>query len=169
MLKPATALTLVAFGLLSACQEQSGQGTDNTVTIYEGIPTIHDGDNVKINGENIRLEGIDSCEIGQPARLANNEFDCGIWARDHFRSMISPRSVRCESTERDVYDRPLAICYTGERNVNRALVENGYAFPYARESDYRAEARAAQEARRGIWLFEEVEDPSDYRRRKRNE
>lgn len=143
--------------------------TERPLTIYEGVPTIRDGDNVKIDGENIRLLGIDACELGQPARFAGAEIDCGIWARDSFRELVGPRSVRCESTGRDVYDRPLAICYTGERELNRALVENGIAFPYARESDYRAEARAAQAAGRGLWLFEDVEEPSDYRRRKRNE
>ena len=87
---------------------------------------------MRIDGENTRLVGIDACELGQPARLGGALIDCGIWARDSFREMIGPRSIRCESTERDVYDRPLAICYTDERELNRALVENGYVFPYAR-------------------------------------
>ncbi len=168
MLKPAAAIALFALGSLAACQDQSGPGAEETVTVYEGVPTIRDGDNVRIDGENIRLAGIDACELGQPATLAGVKIDCGIWARDSFREMVGPRSVRCESTERDFYDRPLATCYTGERNLNRALVENGVVFPYARESDYREEAKDAQAAGRGLWLFEDVEEPSDYRRRQRS-
>lgn len=169
MLRSVTALALLVFGGLATCENLSNQTSNDaeTVTIYEGVPTIRDGDNVKIDGENIRLAGIDACELGQLARLAGREIDCGIWARDHFRDMIGPRTVRCESTERDFYDRPLATCYTGDRNLNRALVENGYAFPYARETDYGAEAEEARSAKRGIWLFEEVEDSSDYRSRQR--
>ena len=158
----AAAALLVA---LTACQQGASTSPSEEITVYEGVPTIRDGDNVKIGGVNIRLLGIDACELGQPARSADTEIDCGIWARDHFRDMVGPRSVRCESTERDVYDRPLAICYTGQREINRALVENGYVFLYDRGSAYEAELDEARDAGRGIWLFEEVEHPSDYRRK----
>ena len=167
MLRMAAAIVVLAFGGLSTCRDTDNE--DKEVTVYEGVPTIRDGDNVRIDGENIRLLGIDACELGQPARLAGARIDCGIWARDSFREMVGPRSIRCESTERDVYDRPLAIFYSGERELNRALVENGYVFPYAQESDYRTEAKAAQAAGRGLWQFQEVEDPSEYRRRMRDQ
>ena len=160
MLKSVAALALLVFAGLATCENLSNQTSNDaeTVTIYEGVPTIRDGDNVKIDGENIRPSGIDACGLGQPARLAGREIDCGIWARDHFRDMIGPRTVRCESTERDFYDRPLATCYTGDRNLNRALVENGYAFPYW-TSEYKAEADTARETQRGVWLFERSKSP----------
>ena len=63
---------------------------------------------------------------------------------------------------------PLAICHTGERELNRVLVRNRIAFPYARGSDYDAEAEETRKARRGIWLFEDLEEPSEYRRAQRN-
>ena len=80
--------------------------SERPVTVHEGVPTIRDGDNVRIDGVNIRLRGIDACELDQPARWAGAGIDCGAWARDGFRERVGPRSVRCESTERDVYDRP---------------------------------------------------------------
>ncbi len=170
MLKSVTALALLAFGGLATCENLSDQASNDavTVTIYEGLPAIRDGDNVNIDGENIRLVGIDACELGQPARFANHEIDCGIWARDNFRSMIGPRSVRCESTERDFYDRPLAVCYTGQREINRALVQNGYAFAYDGQSPYEAERDEARAAGRGVWQFEDFTHPSAYRRSLRN-
>jgi endonuclease YncB( thermonuclease family) len=161
------AALLVALAAGVGWQLTSDQAeTERPVTVFEGVPTIRDGDNVNIGGVNIRLIGIDACELGQPARRAGAEIDCGTWARDSFRELVGPRSVRCESTERDVYDRPLAICYTGDRELNRVLVRNGIAFPYARGSDYQAEADDARAARRGIWLFDDLEEPSDYRRAK---
>ncbi|WP_299844489.1 thermonuclease family protein [uncultured Jannaschia sp.] len=168
MLRVVAAL-LVALAAGVGWQLTSDQAeTERPVTVYEGVPTIRDGDNVNIGGVNIRLVGIDACELGQPAWWAGAEIDCGTWARDSFRELVGPRSVRCESTERDVYDRPLAICYTGERELNPVLVRNGIAFPYARGSDYNAEAEEARTARRGIWLFEGLDEPSDYRRARRS-
>ncbi|WP_299820645.1 thermonuclease family protein [uncultured Jannaschia sp.] len=135
------AALLVALAAGVGWQLTSNQAdTEDPVTVYEGVPTIRDGDNVNIGGVNIRLVGIDACELGQPARWAGAEIDCRTWARDSFRELVGPRSVRCESTERDVYDRPLAICYTGKRELNQVLVRNGIVFPYARGSDYEAEA-----------------------------
>ena len=168
MLRTVALLALFVIGTIGWRLLPDEQALDRETTIYEGVPTIRDGDNVRIDGVNIRLIGIDACELGQPARHAGAQIDCGTWARDSFREMIGPRSVRCESTERDVYERPLAVCYVGEREINRALVRNGYAFPYARGSDYEAEADEARSAGRGLWLFEEVQDPSDYRRRMRS-
>ena len=163
------AAVLVALAAGVGWQLTSDQAnTERPVTVYEGVPTIRDGDNVRIDGVNIRLVGIDACELGQPARRAGAGIDCGTWPRDSFRELVGPRSVRCESTERDVYDRPLAICYTGERELNRVLVRNGIAFPYALGSDYNAEAEEARTARRGIWLFEGLDEPSDYRRAQRS-
>ena len=51
--------------------------TERPITVYEGVPTIRDGDNVRIDGVNIRFLGIDACELAQPARRAGAGIDCG--------------------------------------------------------------------------------------------
>lgn len=44
----------------------------------KGMPTITDGDTLKILNENIRLDGIDAPEIGQNCIDKNgNRYDCG--------------------------------------------------------------------------------------------
>ncbi len=150
---------------LAACQQDAATSTlEEEITVYEGVPKIHDGDNVKIHGVNIRLLGIDACELGQPARVGDTRIDCGIWARDRFRNLIGSHSIRCESAERDVYDRPLAICYSGRIEINRTLVETGIVFAYGRNSDYENEQDKARRAGEGIWGFQEVERPRNYRR-----
>ena len=166
MMKVAIATTALLLTTLVACQQDAPPSSmEEEITVFEGVPTIRDGDNVKIDDVNIRLLGIDACELGQPARVDHTEIDCGIWARDHLRDLIGFRSIRCESAERDVYDRPLAICYNGRMEINRALVEAGIVFLYDRSSDYEVERDKAQKDGRGIWQFQEIEQPRDYRRR----
>ncbi len=131
---------------------------------YEGVPRIIDGDTFEIKGERVRLADIDTCEMGQTATLAGSLIDCGAWARDSISELIGPRKVRCESTERDFYDRALATCYLGDRDLNATIVRNGIGFAYKRSTRYRAEETQAREAGRGVWLFSDVEEPSQYRR-----
>lgn len=152
-------------GVIVAQLYQNDYPEEPTVTtVYEGTPTIRDGDNVRIDDTSIRLVGIDACELGQPATFANREIDCGVWARDHFRTLVGPREVRCESSKRGYYGRPLATCFIGKRNINRALVDHGYVF-LDRSSTYADARDEAQAASLGIWKFEEVEHPADYRER----
>ena len=55
---------------LTACQQDAATSTlEKEISVYEGVPKIRDGDNVKIHGVDIRLLGIDACELGQPARV----------------------------------------------------------------------------------------------------
>ena len=75
-------------------------------------------------------------------------YPCGRDARDALRRLIGGRAVTCEGWERDRYGRLLAFCKAGAVDLNRALVEQGWAVAFG---DFQAEEFAARQAARGLW------------------
>jgi endonuclease YncB( thermonuclease family) len=73
------------------------------------------------------------------------------------------RVVQCIGDERDAHGRLLAICRSQGQEVNRWLVEQGWAVSY---HDYPAAERAARTAKRGIWSGSFVR-PHDWREENR--
>lgn len=137
---------------------------------YAGEARVVDGDTLHVAGESIRLVGLDACEMGQPATFANHQMDCGAWAKEQMQLLIGATGqVRCESDERDRYDRPLGVCFAGQRNLNLAMLRGGYAFLYGggrQTAEYRAAEQEARDAKRGLWIFTNVSDPYEFRRSK---
>lgn len=138
---------------------------------YAGVARVVDGDTLHVAGERIRLIGLDACEMGQPATFANHQMNCGAWAKEQMQLLIGATGqVRCESDGRDRYDRPLGVCFAGQRNLNLAMLRGGYAFLYGgnrQPADYRAAEQEARDAKRGLWIFTNVSDPYDYRNQQR--
>jgi endonuclease YncB( thermonuclease family) len=69
--------------------------------------------------------------------------------------------VTCRGHRRDRHNRLVGICETGGREVNREMVEAGFALAYNNYMREEAKARAAQ---RGLWAGE-FERPRDWRRK----
>lgn len=136
-----------------------------------GPAEVIDGDSLVIAGERIRLVGIDApegrqmCERVGPLGHAGRPADwpCGRESADRLRRLIGPRSVLCDVEDVDKYDRLLAVCRVGGRDINRWMVENGWAVSYGR---HRRLERAAERARRGIWAGR-FERPRNWRDRHR--
>ena len=137
-----------------------------------GPARIVDGDSLVVADIRIRLTGIDACEAGQPARVGGREIDCGDWATGQMIDLVAGRPLRCTPTAIDHYDRMLAECFLPDgRSVNLAAIRAGIAFvysgaPVSREA--RAAAETAAAAGIGVWSFQHVQDPVEYRRAQRN-
>ncbi|MEM8751616.1 MAG: thermonuclease family protein [Pseudomonadota bacterium] len=128
-----------------------------------GAATIHDGDTLTVAGERVRLYGLDAPELDQTCLDRNRAtYACGRLARRALER-IATGGLRCETVERDRYDRAVAICFAGERDVGAALVSSGWARAYLRYSlRYAAAEAAAKDAGRGLWAGE-FDDPWAYR------
>jgi len=134
---------------------------DETRTI-SGWAEVTDGDSLKIKGERIRLVGIDAPEMAQYCLdKAKNRQPCGILAKQHLQSLIQNRSVTCRWQERDRYDRILGICQAGNDDLNRLMVENGWAFSYY-TSVYNHEQKLARSQKKGMWGWQ-VQQPQKWR------
>lgn len=129
-----------------------------------GIPKIIDGDTVNINHKKIRLEGIDAPEIKQKCKKPylkistvinftfNKEYNCGVLAKKELSKKIDNVEISCISSSKDKYKRYLGTCFKGTENLNKWMVNRGYAVAYKRYSKkYLVDENYAKENNLGIW------------------
>lgn len=154
---------VVALGLLgllavagAVLQLRLGQGHALT-----GYAAIIDGDSLRLNGEELRLVGIDAPELRQSCTDGLGQIvGCGRQARQALARLAGQGPLTCEIGKVDRYGRGLARCRLGERDVNAAMVEAGHAVSYG---DYRREEELARAARRGLWALN-FDQPEAWRR-----
>jgi endonuclease YncB( thermonuclease family) len=142
-----------------------GPGRGGTVTLSATQVRVVDGDSLELDGVRVRLLGIDALERAQTCRdPAGAVIPCGHRAQDALEALVEARPLRCLSRGQDRFGRSLAVCTNGRGvEVNRALVQQGWALAFAGDDTYAAEERAAAAARRGIHAWEFV-PPGEWRR-----
>ncbi|MBO6902802.1 MAG: thermonuclease family protein [Rhizobiaceae bacterium] len=118
-----------------------------------GSPRIHDGDTLTLQGERIRLMGIDAFEYDQTCEASGRRYACGREARAHLTRLAELPGVKCEGSRRDRYDRLLAVCMAGGTDLNREMVSSGWAVAYGNYHSVEASARARKQ---GAWRGEFV-------------
>ena len=119
--------------------------------VIEGVATIKDGDSLVINGQDVRLEGIDAPEWRQSCSKGDVPYSCGKRAKHALAQLVRGESVTCHTMKKDRYGRYLAHCYVGHVNINARMVEMGHALAYRRYSQhYVPQEDAARQQRRGI-------------------
>ena len=131
-----------------------------------GVATVIDGDTLEIHGQRIRLHGIDAPESGQTCEDAQaGTYRCGAKAALALADRLGRSPVTCTARDTDRYGRVVAVCRQGDgTDINRWMVEVGYALAYRRYStDYVAAENVARAARIGFWQGAFV-PPWDWRR-----
>ena len=128
---------------------------------------ISDGDTIKVihNGQRIkiRLYGIDTPEKTQWY---------GQNAKEFLSGQILGETVEVEEIGKDRYGRTVALISAGGQNINRLMVEAGYAWVYDRYCKQRfcriwkEVEKDAREAGKGLWKNKDVIPPWQYRRTK---
>lgn len=131
----------------------------------KGRATVIDGDTIDIDGERVRLHGIDAPELGQSFWCNGREFDCGAMAAAALETLVADVTLRCEPIERDCYGRLVAKCFSRSGvDLCRRLVASGWALAFRRYSlDYVPDEIKAREAFRGLWRGT-FDNPWDWRR-----
>lgn len=132
-------------------------GGGETVT---GTARAADGDSLAMASLRIRLEGIDAPELAQSCTRDGGDWPCGRLSRDALARLVDGRVVSCEGRGHDHYGRLLARCTAGGVDLNRAMVEEGWALAYG---GYEVAEAAARLAGRGMWAGS-FERPQDWRR-----
>tara|TARA_B100000965_G_scaffold201278_1_gene168054 strand:- start:18053 stop:18340 length:288 start_codon:yes stop_codon:yes gene_type:complete len=79
-----------------------------------GKPEVFDGDTIKIEGERIRLHGMDAPEKQQTCHMGAEEYGCGVEAANSLSALVGGQSVTCEAVDRDRYGRTVAKCLAGQ-------------------------------------------------------
>jgi endonuclease YncB( thermonuclease family) len=128
-----------------------------------GPAEIVDGDSLTVSGVAVRLFGIDAPEGKQTCNRGGTEWRCGEEAAIQLRTMIGESSIECRTRGVDGYGRMLAVCSVAGIEINRAMVEAGWATAFRKYSqDYVIEETRAKSGYRGIW-GSEFQPPQDYR------
>ncbi len=127
-----------------------------------GRATVIDADTIEIQGQRIRLWGIDAPEGMQLCKDAGGrDYRCGqIGANALARFLDEAQPIRCHGRDTDKYGRMVADCENAfGQDVGGWLVQNGHAldWPFRGQSHYPAQQEAAKARRAGIWQgsFEE--------------
>lgn len=122
-------------------------------TVLEGRAQVIDGDTIEIAGQRIRLEGIDAPEQAQTCTSGTGEtWACGKAATRALFDLVSDESVACESVGTDKYGRMLGVCFLDGEDINRFMVEAGYAWAFVKySSKYVTQEASARAAKTGIW------------------
>ena len=129
--------------------------------LLEGQAHATDGDTIRIGENRLRLMGIDAPELRQTCVRAGRPYSCGETAREVLIGMIQRGQVQCRSSGRDRYKRLLVRCTADGRDINAAMVEEGWAVSYGR--DYETEEARARRRSAGLWAGE-FDRPQDWRR-----
>lgn len=128
-----------------------------------GPAEIVDGDSLSVSGTSVRLFGIDAPEGKQTCNRSGTAWRCGEEAARQLRNLIGVNPIECRGRDIDTYGRTLAVCSVSGIEINRAMVEAGWATAFRKYSqDYVVEETRAPAAHRGIWTSE-FQLPQDYR------
>lgn len=117
-----------------------------------GIVQVIDADTLRVDGETVRLHGVDAPEHDQTCLRADGRaWACGAWASREARARLEGRRAVCAVRDRDRYGRTVARCAVGGQDIGAMLVAEGMALAYRRYSrDYVPAERRAAQAARGI-------------------
>lgn len=143
--------------------EAHGQGGD----LISGHARVIDGDTLQVRNTRIRMSGIDAPESRQMCSDSSGPWPCGAHSTAALKKAVGRKAVSCKAIDRDRYGREIAICYSGDFDLNQWMVDNGWAFAYRQYSSrYVQNESSAKAARRGIWRGSVV-PPWDWRKGKR--
>ncbi len=119
--------------------------------------SVVDGETLKLRDTVIRLEGITAPPRGHACRTASGMgYDCGAAATEALADLVRGHSVECQLDGRDASGFTQALCESGGRALNRALVLAGWARAQANRPagsavSYGSEEADARLERRGFW------------------
>ena len=140
--------------------------TPGHAQLVQGPARAVDGDTLEVAGKRVRLFGVDAPESDQTCQKDGASWTCGQAATEQLSNLVEGRQVECSGAGVDQYGRLLAVCSVGPEQLNKVMVEQGWAVAYRQYSDdYSAAELYAKNNHLGIWSSTFVL-PSDYRHSK---
>ena len=133
----------------------------------EGLASVLSGDQLRLNGQVVRLSGVEAPEAEQSCGGQGKEarWKCGEAARKQLRELVGTKPVRCEVGS--VADKATTgVCRIGTLDIAAELVTRGHVFASQGlfSSGYGRLEQDARNAKRGVWKGV-AERPEEYRNR----
>jgi len=118
-----------------------------------GRARVVDGDTLEIEGETVRLFGIDAPEPEQTCASGKGRiFNCGALVREILERMTRGYTVSCRERGRDEGGGVLAVCYLGPISINEMMVADGWAMAFPKHGpDFENAERVARARGDGLW------------------
>lgn len=135
---------------------------DRPITAEAAQIRVFDGETLGLGDRIIRLSGIAAPARGETCGSDTARGDCGAAAAARLAALLHGQDVTCRIEGHDGFRRGLARCIAGGRDINAALVEQGFAL--ASISVLRPLEAAARDGRHGLWA-DASQMPADWRRR----
>lgn len=123
-------------------------------SVYAGTAWVRDGDTLEIEGQGVRLWGIDAPERREACRTRDGTpWRCGQAAAQALSDHLSGRTVVCEKHGGTSFARVNARCSLDGEDLGGWLVANGWAYdePKFSKGAYAAEEQRARRRRLGLW------------------
>ncbi|MCG8361218.1 MAG: thermonuclease family protein, partial [Kiloniellales bacterium] len=89
---------LSAAGLVTLCLTLSLQAT-KAGDALRGMPRVIDGNTIELDGQRLRLHGIDAPELGQVCELRGKPYDCGEISRAALLDLTAGTPILCRPIE----------------------------------------------------------------------
>lgn len=90
-----------------------------------GRATVVDGDTLRLGGVSVRLKGIAAPELSEPGGQA---------AKEALMRLVGSGVVTCRLTGERTHGRAVGFCEANGTDLNRAMVEGGFALSCPRYS-----------------------------------
>ena len=135
---------------------------DRTVIAEAAQIRVFDGETLGLGDRIIRLSGIAAPARGEACGSDATLADCGAAAAARLAALLQGQDVSCRIEGHDGFRRGLARCIAGGRDINAAMVEQGFAL--ASISVLRPLEVAARDGRQGLWADARLM-PAEWRRR----
>lgn len=140
--------------------------TDSTYTI-RGKCWVVDADDISVNGERIRLAGLDAPESDQIAvRWDGTEYPQGEVVKRMLCKKIGNKRVEVMVHEEDKFGRKIGTVFYGGKNINQFMVREGWAISAFGEQ-YREDEAFAYFNKKGMWRDKIAYDPRAWKHGKK--
>ncbi|KGI56158.1 thermonuclease family protein [Campylobacter sp. MIT 97-5078] len=150
-------LLLIAFGLIFLLNSFASYNTSFKAQVVRVI----DGDTIEVLDKNkknyrVRFFGIDAPESNQAFGKKSKEF---------LASLVAGKEVKIIKKDTDKYNRTLAVIELEGKDINKIMVENGFAWAYSYYTEaYVAEQNLAKSKKLGLWADKKPIEPYKWRK-----
>ena len=132
-----------------------------------GSGSAVEGDVLSVNGQVVRLWGIDAPEVKQTCTTRfNKQYDCFTPSKNMLSSYIGTKQVTCYIRGQDSNGQKVGTCGVNGLDLAALMVKSGWALAYIDLSPQYVELEGiAQSEKRGLWGGIRVEPPWSWRSR----
>lgn len=146
---------LGTFGIFALAALMVSAAAFSAGDVISGNAQAVNAGTLEINGQRIRLHGIETPDIDFVCDWSGKPVGCGAIAKTALMDLITGTSVTCELTGARAQDTVVAVCQAQGFDIGANMVHTGWAFADRDLTDiYVAIEEKAKAGRRGMWRRE---------------